>query len=676
MCHTHYMMTMASLIWIFRVLGCLALVACASGLGAPARAADGRLAGPGAPEIATARTAFQAIDRGDWEEARRLAQRARDPVLRTLITWFDYARHDSEASFTDIVTFLADHPEWPDRVLRQRAEEAISPAEPYESVRAWFGERTPATANGSIRLALALLAVGDDVEAREIARQGWLNASFGAKEEEEFLTLLGHLLSEQDYRARLDFLLWRGREPEALRLLPKVDPGQRALAVARLRLRDMDNGVDGAVNAVPARLRNDPGLVYERLRWRRKKERDSDARALLREYGPISGADADRFWIERNILARRALSEGLDQQAYAIAAQHGAAGGIAFAEGEWLAGWIALRYLQDAKRAYTHFATMYDRVDYPISSARAAYWAARAAEARHKDQLAAEWLAKAARHPTTFYGQLAAQRLKPGAVLQLPRSPEPSDEEALSFAHHEVTRAARILAAIGEQSRLWPFLDHLADLRDSGGWTAMAAGLATETGRPDVAIAIAKRAVRQENMLIEEGYPSVPVPRAVNGVSHDVEPPLVLAIIRQESAYRSDAISHAGARGLMQLMPSTAKVVARNLDLPFSETRLSEDPQYNLILGQAYMSRMLERFDGSYVLSLAAYNAGPTRSYQWVEDYGDPRAGIDRAVDWVELIPFGETRNYVQRTLEHLQVYRRLLNGTDTPISLESDLQR
>ncbi|MBK8906943.1 MAG: lytic transglycosylase domain-containing protein [Rhodospirillales bacterium] len=663
-----------SLISVLRVLFCLVVITLASD--SSAQAADGRLGGPGTPEIATARAAFQAVDRGDWEEARRLSQRARDPVLRTLITWFDYARHDTEASFADISRFLAEHPEWPQRVLRRRAEESISPAEPYESVRAWFGEHTPDTANGSIRLALALLAIGDDVEANEVARKGWLNASFGAKEEEEFLTFLGHLLSPEDYRARLDFLLWRGREPEALRLLPKVDPGQRALAVARLRLREMDNGVDGAVNAVPAHLRNDPGLVYERLRWRRKKERDVDARALLRDYGPITGADPDRFWIERNILARRALAEGLEQQAYTIASQHGATSGMAFAEGEWLAGWIALRYLQDAKRAYTHFATMYDGVNYPISSARAAYWTARAAEARNNNQAAKEWLAKAARHPTTFYGQLAAQRLKPGAALQLPRSPEPSAEEAEAFAQHEVTRAVRILAAIGEQSRLWPFLDHLADLNDSGGWTAMAAGLATESGRPDVAIAIAKRAVRLENMLIEQGYPAVPVPRVLSGVPHDVEPPLVLAIIRQESAYRSDAISHAGARGLMQLMPATAKVVAQKLDLPFSETRLSLDPQYNLILGQAYMSRMLDRFDGSYVLSLAAYNAGPTRSNQWVQDYGDPRVSVDRAVDWVELIPFGETRNYVQRTLEHLQVYRRLLNGPDTPISLEGDLQR
>lgn len=627
-------------------------------------------------QLSIAKSAFHAVDNDNWTEARRLARTAGDPVLDKLLMWFDYTRKDSVATFDEISRFLSENPEWPDKVMLRRAEEAISPAEPHESVRAWFDKRTPKTANGSIRLALALLAEGDVQAAHAVARNGWLTASFGPKEEEEFLARLGHLLTGSDYEERLDFLLWRGRNPEAQRLLPKVDPGQRALGMARLQLRAMGKKVDKAVDRVPTELRNNPGLVYERLRWRRKKERDNDARALLREYGAVQGVEPDRFWTERNIIARRALAEGLKHQAYGIASHHGSYEGESFAEGEWLAGWIALRFLQDPKLAFEHFQRMYHGVQYPVSRARAAYWAARAAEARDKQEVTREWLAKAANYPTTYYGQLSAQQLQPGTVLQLPKSPDPTKEELEEFYVHDVTRAVRILASLDRQESLWPFVSHLADLRESGGWKAMAAGVATESGRPDLAIAIAKRVIRHGDTLLEEGYPSVPVPRVENGVPHHVEPPLVLAIIRQESAYRTNAVSRVGARGLMQLMPSTARNVAEKIDLPYSETRLSKDPEYNMILGQAYMSSMLDRFNGSYVLSLAAYNAGPGRSNQWVEDNGDPRVSIEQAVDWVELIPFGETRNYVQRTLEHLQVYRQIMNGDHTPVSLENDLQR
>jgi soluble lytic murein transglycosylase len=629
-----------------------------------------------ADQIRRGREAFHAIAADRWSEARTMADAAGDPVLAKLVLWFEVTREDSDVPFDEIARFLAESPSWPQQsLLRRRAEEAISPAMPAQAVLGWFGNSEPATANGAMQLARALLAVGDESRAREVARRGWHNASFGADEETEFLRTLGHLIVRADHKQRLDNLLWKARGPEITRMLPRVDPGQQALAMARLTLREMKPGGDRAVAKVPEALRNQPGLVYERVRWRRKKGFDADARDLLRRQGHDE-TDPERWGDERRILARRALDDGKATEAYRIIKAHQVKSGADFAESEWLAGWVALRYLRDPKLAGEHFQALYQGSGSPISRARGAYWSAKAADLRGQPEQAREWLVKAAGYPTAFYGQLAAARLRPGEALALPQAPAPAPDVVAEFERHELTRAVRTLLLLDQEQRIDPFLVHLATLRDSAGWRSLAAGLAKKLGRLDLAVTIAKEGIRSGEPLINEGYPALPVPRVVNGIEHEVEVPLVLAIVRQESAYKVDAVSPAGARGLMQLMPQTARHVAGTLSLPFSPTRLTTDPEYNLALGQAYIGDMLDRFDGSYLLALSAYNAGPQRAYQWRQENGDPRQSVDAAVDWLERIPFGETRNYVQRTLEHLQVYRQLMSGSGPPLGVESDLKR
>jgi soluble lytic murein transglycosylase len=286
------------------------------------------------------------------------------------------------------------------------------------------------------------------------------------------------------------------------------------------------------------------------------------------------------------------------------------------------------------------------------------------------------WYQTAAQYPTTYYGQLAANRLNPGSELQLPPDPHPSAEETALFDGHELVRAVRMLAAFGQTDRLSPFLLRLGELSDSAGWKDLAAGLAARQGRPDLSVAIAKQAVQHGRPLIMNGYPSVHVPEVDSTSAPSAEVPLILAMVRQESAFNFEAISQAGARGLMQLLPTTARTVAGELKLPYSRQRLTADPDYNLRIGRAYVSTLLDTFNGSYILALAAYNAGPARVKQWQRVNGSPRGNVIDAVDWIESIPFAETRNYVQRTLENLQIYRTMLNGTKVALRLESDLKR
>jgi soluble lytic murein transglycosylase len=634
-----------------------------------------------AGQIDLARSAFKAAASGDWTQARSRIAGVRDPLASKLMRWHQATQENGGASFEEIAAFIVENPDWPSqRLMRQRAEEAITPGTSPGRIIDWFKRFEPVTSDGRIMYSRALVAAGDREAARAAARNAWINSHFTLSREESFLREFGAMLTPSDHAERLERLLWEGRPAEATRMLPKVDSGRRALAEARMQLRGMAAGVDGAVARVPPQLQNDPGLIYERIRWRRSKGRTAEAAELLLRHR--LDAAQPRLWAaERQILARRALADRRYSEAYRLISAHALSEGAEFAEAEWLSGWLALRFLQDPKAAKRHFETMYKGVSYPISLARGAYWRARASEALGESGDAKRWYLAAAEHPATYYGQLAAARVAPDRPLALPSDPQPSADERRAFEANELVAAIRMLTAFQQQDLAAPFLASLAVVRETPGWRTLTAALATTKGRPDLAISVARRASQGGDVLIGEGYPTLPVPKiagnhAPGAMSGAVEHPLVLAIIRQESAYRADAVSSAGARGLMQLMPGTAQEVAAKLSLPYSASRLLTDADYNLTLGQTYFGSVLNRFDGSYVLALAGYNAGPARAQQWRAEMGDPRGDLNAAIDWIELIPFSETRNYVQRTLEHLQVYRSKVNGGVKPKMLEMDLLR
>jgi soluble lytic murein transglycosylase len=623
-----------------------------------------------ASDEAIYRSAFASADAGKWTAARTAAGRAKDPRLAKVLEWLDYQEPGRGGTFTELDRFLANNPDWPQLgMLRREAERQMPSGRPPQDVVAWFSRQPPLTGAGAHRLAEALFALGRTAEARSLVRTAWIELPFSATEERSFAAAFPADLHPADHVQRLDRLIWQRDEAAARRMFVRVDAGTRALAEARLAVQDLHRSADTAIKRVPRILQEDPGLLYERARWRRRKEQYESVVELL-DRPPFITPFLEQVWLERDDAARRALDRGEARTAYRLAKNHGLSSGPAFAEGEFLAGWISLRRLNDAPGAFDHFKRLYAGVNSPISLARGAYWAGRAAEAMGDVPEARGWYMDAAQYLTTFYGQLAAEQIGIVAAPSLSSSPAIGDEDRRAYRNKELAVIARQLAQIGEDERVRPFLVRLAGNGGSATNHLLVAELAVEIGRPDLALATAKNA-RGAVELVEHLFPL----RELTGAAGP-EQALVLAIIRQESAFDTGAVSPAGARGLMQIMPATARTMAARSGIAFSRDRLLDDPDYNLRLGSAYLHSLVQDYGGSYLLSLAAYNAGPTRVRDWLAANGDPRDQAVDAVDWVELIPLSETRNYVQRVLETLAVYRHRLDGDDLAITLAEDLKR
>ena len=603
--------------------------------------------------------AFAAADKMQWVKAREIAKRAKDPLLAKVIQWLDLVQSGPGRSFSEMQDFLADNPDWPLlAAMRANAERAMPRTLDGDIVTRWFGDREPATGAGVMRLASALFERGLEEPARRLVRNGWIEKDMTAEEEKEFLALFRKQLRAEDHNARLDRLLWDREQAAARRMLPRVDQAHQFLALARIALFNAEPGVDGAVKRVPAALRKDPGLIYDRARWRRNKELYEEVVELLDP--PVTGARRpDLMWREVEDAARRALTRGDVSVAYRLAKHHDSESGTAFADGEWLAGWVALRFLGEPQTAYAHFTRLYAGVSTSISQSRGAYWAGRAAEDMGEVTLARNWYRTAAEAMTTYYGQLAAQRLGTGEALRFPSLPQPSAEHNAAFDASELVHVVRQLGQIDQLDRARPFLVRLVDHAETPADHRLIADLAAEQGRNDLMVVAAKEARRFGVELVEYLYPLRDLPDEI-----DPEAALVLGVIRQESAFSVTAISSAGARGLMQLMPGTAKEVAKKEGLKFDEKKLTRDPGYNIRLGSAYLQGLIDRFRGSYILAIAGYNAGPSRSAEWIRTFGDPRDADVDVIDWIESIPFSETRNYVQRVIENLMVYRHRLGDT------------
>ena len=630
-------------------------------------------------DIRIAKAAFKDVELNRATRARQTIAKASDRTLKKLFDWVDFERTGTDASFARITTFIDKNPNWPRlRRLQRRAEEAITDSDPARRIADWLTKHPPVSGYGMVGLGEARSALGQKDEGGRLIRRGWIAGNFAQTRERQIIRRHRRLLTRDDHGRRLERLLWDGQTSAAWRMLRYVDKDTSLLAQARIALRRKSGGVDAAIARVPQALKQHPGLVYERLRWRRGKGRYDEARDLVLAPPPDMGRRSAIWWGDRAILARDALTEGYITDAYRVAAEHGmkASSGEPFAEAEWLAGWIALRFLGDPGTAKGHFQTMFGAVTYPISRARGAYWAGRALEAAGAHADAAAWYRRGAAYVTTYYGQLAAQRLGPETLFTLPPAPAADAARAKALGDHEMATVIKIIAAIGRQDRMRPFVRALEASDPSPAWRYLAGRLASAHGRADLGVALAKRSALDGRVIVETGYPSLDLPGPRGAGVALLEKPLVLATVRQESAFYAGAKSGAGARGLMQLMPRTASRVATRLRIPYSRSRLMTDGPYNLRLGQAYLAEMVQQFSGSYVLALAAYNAGPNRAQRWIKRNGDPREVAVDVIDWVEQIPFSETRNYIQRVMENLQIYRQRLRGSEVALSLEGDLNR
>lgn len=609
-------------------------------------------------DTALYKIAFKAAKSGDWKQADRIGKRATSPLLSKLLVWQRYTVANNGASFGQIDEFLRDNPDWPNQTaLRRRAEEVMKNALSDDEALAWFADEQPLTATGASRYGRALQAKGRHAEATAYVRSAWRNLNMPRSDARDFYRHFRKLLRKQDHIDRLDRLIWDQQIGAARRQMRRVGRGHQFLAQARIQLMLRSGGVDHAIARVPATLQDHPGLVYERLRWRRRKGFTDRAIELLRD-PPAVSARPSKWWLERMILSRRALREGDVTLAYRLARDHKQTEGASYAEAEWLAGWIALRFLRDQDIALAHFSRLYKNVRYPVSRARGAYWTARAIEESaldivERNEAAGRWYRNAARHTTTFYGQLSIDRLREQQKTQPPAEPRPTATQIRAFEAQELVRATRLMAAMGQKRLVKSFILHLAKQAKRPAEWVLVAGLATDIDREDLAIRVAKLAIRQGIALTVAGYPKLTLKRIFS-----VEPALMHAVIRQESGFDSKAISRAGARGLMQLMSATAKQVARKLKLRHTKQKLISDPVHNLRLGSAYLEHLRNNYDGSLILTLAAYNAGPGNVNRWIKLNGDPRnfSTLD-AIDWIEAIPVSETRNYVQRVLENLTIY-------------------
>ena len=618
------------------------------------------------------RSILTAIDQGRWHQARRQTKKLNDPLFSEYIDWLDYQRPAAGHGFAAIQHFIKTHPDWPKQaILRMRAEEAMGRVPP-DQILDWFAAYPPLSAAGRIHQAEALLATGRITQAQQVIRETWRHADFGRRQEHQFIRHHHDLWTLEDNNARLDRLLWEGKLTAARRVMGRVDSDHAALAEARRRLRIYRGGVDWAINQVPPQFLDDPGLLYERLRWRRRKQRIPEAIEIL-DQAPAPLPYPELWWAERDIIIRRVVDSKQYDLAYRLAREHGqSTGTLGFAEAEWLAGWIALRFLKDGAAASRHFKTMYENVQFSLSQSRAAYWAARAAAHLGQEEEATSWNRKAAAHPTTFYGQLASW-----ALQETPRFkpfPKPGPHAQARMNDQELVRLVTLLSTIGQSQRIDPFIRYLYKKAQSPIDKALVIELAGGAGRSDLAAKYARDAQKFQIDLMEYAYPLPAQAGIFLPQTPGYDPALIMAIIRQESGFDPEAQSHAGARGMMQIMPATAKKLSRRLGLPYSRSRLKEDRDYNLTLGRSYIEGLLERYDQSLILALAAYNAGPARVKKWIKKNGDPRREEVNSLDWIEKIPFRETRIYVQRVLSNLQVYRARLAAGPLAMNLDLDL--
>lgn len=619
-----------------------------------------------------------AVSRRNYALARSLAGEMRDATAKSLAEWYYYDAEDPLVSIEAADAFLDTHPEWPSVAkIQSHVEKRMSWTLSPSTVLAFFESRDPVTGEGKLQLARAQFATGA-AEAGELhVKDAWINNNFTLPDEQRLLANYGGRLTADDHAKRADRLLWAREVMTAKRVFSQLKADDRRRAETRAALLLGAASGPNLYANLSADDRADPGVMLAAIRYFRRIEEEPRAIAIARS-APTDAAslrNPERWWDEQNLLMRWALKNRQYADAYAMAAHHGLEAGTAnFAEAEFNAGWIALRFLNDAARAEQHFAALTGNVSAPISLSRGLYWLARAAEARGDKDLAATRYEKAAEQIYTFYGQLAAEKIGgPALEKAFEESPPATPEEKARFGSRPAVAALRMLTDIRDDRAFLIFAYSIDDALTSRGEFRELADLAMRMNAPHVAVRAGKVAVRTGSFAPEIAYPDIAVP---GSATRFAPAEVILGLSRQESEFNPRAYSRAGARGMMQLIPSTALATARKEGIKYNKTALLDDPQYNMTIGSAHVSHLISRFDGSWIMTFAAYNAGVNRVDQWILSYGDPRSPAVDPLDWIEQIPFEETRNYVQRVLENSQIYRSRLNKGAIAGTLARDIER
>lgn len=625
-----------------------------------------------APDPAAVEAALRAAKAGDGARVQAILASTSDPLARKFALWAMADATPEFLSWPQADAARRDLADWPRPSRRQTAAEKLldqSGMSP-RAIIAWFHGAAPETPQGAMSLATALRSDGQIDSAAAVIRHAWRNTLFDPTTQQLMRSRFSDVLTTADDEARVDLLLYGSPGEDIEALLPRLPPDRQAVARVRIALRRGDTTATDRLAALPVVDQSDPGIIYEQLLALEARGDANNALSLigsLPQTLPSEGA-AERLW-RHGYLVIQALQSGDGARAYQAATHSGLTSGLAATEAQFFAGWIALSYLKKPSLADAHFARLQDLSQSPITQARALYWRGRAAEAAG-DPLAGQlFFAQAAQFPTTFYGQLAAARAGQ-TKINLDRDPVVTPLARADFEARDAVKATRLLANLGNRDGFRTFVTSLSLSLPDAVSEAQLVDLALGQGEQELAMRVVRNSAKRGFILPERGYPIRTPPSGAAGAP---ESALILGITRQESSFDPLAKSGAGALGMMQLMPATARLVARRSGL--GSGRL-EDPDYNMLVGSTYLGQLVDQFSGSYVLATAAYNAGPGRPTQWTGLCGDPRSSETDPLDFIECIPFSETRDYVMRVLEATQVYRARLNGGSAALTLREDLKR
>jgi len=612
-----------------------------------------------------AKQAIAFMEKSNWNDAKKVARKARAKSIYNFIEWRRLLTAGNRASFTDYKQFIEKLNNYPrlDRIHYLAEHKLSLKSQSPKEIINWFNKNQPKSGFGKMILGESLIKSGSKEKGIKLIKEGFITADLTRNDLKYFRKKFKKYLSSKNYIQRADYLAWENKHWDLKRMLRYLPKDYQYLYTARQLLMSKSYGVDTAIKRVPEKFKNNPGLNYDRLKWRRKRGRvDSSLEILLniknnKEYM----IRPDKWWVERSILARSLIYKKRYETAYKLTSRHGLSEGPELAEAEWMSGWIALSFLNDPLLAKNHFSKFYKNVGYPISLSRGAYWLGRTYEKLKNYDESNKWYRKGSEFLTTYYGQLSHMKINPNEKFQLNALMKIDKDYAENFYKNKLVATIYLLKDLKKTKYSKYILRHLANDNVNNGSEILAAKLATDISRFDFAIQISKIASYQKRFHNKYNYPIISTPSKV-GKRKIPESSLILSIIRQESEFDTSANSRVGAQGLMQLMPYTAKTVSKQAKMSYSKSKLTKNPEYNINLGSFYIAGLILEYDGSYPFAIAAYNAGPKRVKYWKKINKNPQKKQINYVDWIELIKFKETRNYVQRVLENYNVYRYILS--------------
>ena len=620
---------------------------------------------------------FDYVDRKQWKLALSDAQKMQDKTIYTLVNWMYLIDSQSGASFNEYFIFIKNNKDWP-RINRIKylAEHKINfDNNTPSSIIEYFTNNPPLSGFGKLRLAEALLENNQAEKSKSLVKDGFKDAELSKNDLRYFSKIFKKFLTQQDYTLRADYFAYEAKYQDLRDTIEYLNPDYQKLYNARAALFTK-RSADNLIAQVPQYLKEDPGLIYDRIKWRRKKARFDDALTLINQSASDSLERNQYLAKERLSIARDKIQDKEFKTAYEILKDHRLKDGSDYAEIEWHLGWLALSFLNQPDAALAHFLKMNAAVSYPISKARAAFWIGKTYKKLGQVNQANTWFKTGAQYGTTFYGQLSHKEIDE-KKFSINNSFKFSEEKYEEFKkNNPLAKSVIVLKELNRTKYTKDILKHLGDVdqNKTAEEISMAGLLAQDIERYDFAIQIAKNASYKNLNFLEISYPKIEVPKQIKD-QKILDSSVILALIRQESEFDTSATSRVGAKGLMQIMPATGKLLSKVTNIDFSREKLTRDKDYNLALGSYYISDLDDLF-GSQYLAFAAYNAGPNRVEKWIKTHGDPRKKQIDAIDFIELIPFHETRNYVQRVSENINVYEYLKDPANATNKIEKILYR